>query len=43
MPMGQDMTAAEIKKVSDWIQGGAKKSTDKSLGGLNTGLDAGVP
>lgn len=42
MPMGQDMTAAEIKKVSDWIQGGAKKSTDKSLGGLDTGLDAGV-
>lgn len=43
MPMGQEMSAAEIKKVSDWIQGGAKKSTDKSLGGLNTGLDAGVP
>lgn len=43
MPMGQDMSAAEIKKVTDWIQGGAKRSTDKSIGGLNTGLDAGVP
>jgi len=43
MPMGPAMTAAEIKKVSDWIQGGAKKSTDKSLGGFSTGVDAGVP
>jgi hypothetical protein len=43
MPLGQEMTAAEIQKVSDWIKGGAKRSTDKSLGGLNTGLDAGVP
>jgi hypothetical protein len=43
MPQGQEMSAAEIQKVSDWIKGGAKKSTDKSLGALNTSLDAGVP
>jgi len=44
MPLGQEMTAAEIQKVSDWIKGGAKKSTDKSLGSArSSGLDAGVP
>ena len=43
MPQGGEMTAAEIQQVSDWIQGGAKRSTDKSLGAVDSRLDGGVP
>jgi hypothetical protein len=43
MPSGGEMAAAEIQQVSDWIKGGAKRSTDKSLGALTNTLDGGVP